>query len=93
MNEERRYLRKDYVTNDAYLFLYTDVGKSYSGYAIIYFYRRSGYVYDKLVQKDQSIPNENSHWRNYKFIKYLYNEIPLECDYYNKKIKFSSEDT
>ena len=36
---ERRILRKDYATNDTYLFFYTDIGKSYSIYAIIYFNR------------------------------------------------------
>ena len=66
---ERKVLRKDYVTNDAHLFLYTDVGKEYSGYATIDFNRGSGYCYGKIVKKDQSIPDENPHWRNYRFIK------------------------
>ena len=90
---ERKVLRKDYVTNDAHLFLYTDVGKEYSGYATIDFNRGSGYCYGKIVKKDQSIPDENPHWRNYRFIKYLDEENSLEYDFYNKKIKFSIEDT
>lgn len=90
---ERRILRKDYVTNDAHLFLYTDIGKSYSGYATVDFNRGSGYVYGKIVQKDQAIPDENPHWRNYRFIKYLEEENSLEYDFYNKKILFSETDT
>ena len=39
---ERRILRKYYVTNDAHLFLYTEVEKSYSGYTSIDFNRGSG---------------------------------------------------
>ena len=90
---ERRILRKDYVTNDAHLFLYTDVGKSYSGYATIDFNRGSGYVYGKIVKKDQEISDENPHWRNYRFIKYLDDENSLEYDFYNKKILFTDTDT
>ena len=90
---ERRILRKDYVTNNAYLFLYTDVGYQYNGYATVDFNRGSGYVYGKIVQKDQAIPDENPHWRNYRFIKSLGEENSLKYDFYNKKILFNSYDT
>ena len=89
---KRRILRKNYVENDAYLFLNTDFGKTYSRYSLIYFNRGCGYAYGKLIKGDQLIPNENPHWRNYRFIKYLDDDNSLEYDFYNKKIKFNSED-
>ena len=90
---ERRILRKDYVTNDAHLFLYTDVGKSYNGYVTVDFNRGSGFVYGKIVKKDQETSDVNPHWRNYRFIKYLEEDNSLEYDFYNKKILFKDTDT
>ena len=47
----RKILRKDYVTNDAHLFLYNDVDKLYIGYSKIDFNIGSEYAYGNLSKK------------------------------------------
>ena len=88
----REIQKKDYITNDAYLFLYTDIGNGDDGYVTIDFNRGSGYVYGKLVKTDQTEVDENADWRNYKFIRYK-DEKSLDYDYFNKKIKFTHDET
>ena len=84
--------RKEYITNDAYLFLYTDVGKDDSGYVTIDFDRGSGFAYGKLVQINQEGEDKNADWRKYRFIRFK-DENSLDYDYYNKKIRFKTGDT
>ena len=84
--------KKDYITNDAYLFLYTDVGKDDIGYVTFDFNRGSGYAYGKIVNAYQTESVDGADWRNYKFIRYK-DEQSLEYDFYNKKINFSDADT
>ena len=88
----REVQRRDYITNDVYLFLYTDIGLNDIGYVTIDFNRGSGYVYSKIVKVDQLEMDENADWRNYRFIRNT-NEKSLDYDFYNKKIIFIEVDT
>lgn len=84
--------RRDYITNDAYLFLYTDVGKGNSGYLTMDFNRGGGYVYARIVKIDQKESDKNPDWRNYAFLREKTDQ-GLYYDMYNKKIEFTAIDT
>ena len=84
--------RRDYITNYAYLFLYTEVGKDTSGYLTVDFNRGGGYVLAKIVKMDQTEADKDPDWRNYRFPRGK-NEKGLYYDMYNKKIQFNTADT
>ena len=84
--------RKDYITNDAYLFLYTDIGDRDEGYVSFDFNRGSGFVYGKIVKVDQEEMDEGADWRKYRFIRYK-DEKSLGYDFFNKRINFVSYNT
>ena len=88
----RGIIRKDYISGEAYLFLYTDVGKD-EGYITVNFDRESGFVYGKIVEIYQEKPDDNADWRNYRFIRDKTDPDSLYYDFYNKKLLFNSSET
>ena len=83
-------LRNDFISGEAYLFLYTDVDKG-DGYITINFYRGSGYIYAKVVKINQEKADDNAEWRKYRFPRSK--EESLYYDFYNKKILFNQYNT
>ena len=86
----RGELRTDFISGDAYLFLYTDIGKD-EGYITVNFYRGSGFIYSKVVQVNQESVDNDADWRNFHFPRTK--DESLYYDFYNKKIIFSETDT
>ena len=85
-------IKKDFLSGDKYLRLYTDIGKN-EGYITVNFYRGSGYIYAKIVEINQKDPDVGADWRNYKFPDKSDNKTTLKYDFYNKKILITEEDT
>ena len=88
----RGIIRKDYISGEAFLFLYTDVGQD-EGYVTVNFERESGFVYGKVVQIYQADPDVNADWRNYRFIRNKNEDGSLYYDFYNKKLLFNKTST
>ena len=84
-------VKKDYVSGNTWLYLFTDVGKDDSGYISINFERGSFEVFAKIVQKNQEKEDPEPEWRKYKFPKYV--NKSLLYDFYNKKLYFTNEET
>ena len=93
----RGIIRNEYISGNAFLFLYSDIGNN-EGYISINFYRRSGYIFAKIVEKEPLSHNEEGiielepDWRNYRFIRNK-EEESLYYDFYNRKILFTKADT
>jgi len=88
----RGIIRKDYISGDAFLFIYTDVGQD-EGYITINFDRESGFVFGKVVEIYQTKVDTDADWRNYKFIRNKNEDGSLKYDFYNKKLLFSKAET
>ena len=86
----RGSLRTDFISGEAYLFLYTDIGKD-EGYITINFYRGSGYIYSRVVEVNQEYVDNDVDWRNFHFPRTK--DESLYYDFYNKKILFNENDT
>jgi len=88
----RGIIRKDYISGEAYLFLYTNVGQD-EGYITVNFDRESGFVYGKVVEIYQETQDDKADWRNYRFIRNKNEKDSLYYDFYNKKLLFTKSDT
>ena len=92
------YLQKgqaklDFVCNDNYYYLYTDIGKNEIGEITINFLREFGYLWAKVVRKDQSVKDTNANWRDiYRMPSEEYGDS-LYYNGYNKKLVVNEEDT
>ena len=92
------YLQKgqaklDFVCGDNYYYLYTDIGKNEIGEITINFLREFGYLWAKVVRKDQTIKDANANWRDiYRMPSEEYGDS-LYYNGYTKKLVVSAEDT
>ena len=83
-------LGTDFVSGEAYLFIYSDIGQN-EGYVTINFYRGSGYIYAKVAEINQASVDNDPDWRHFHFPRTV--EESLYYDFYNKKILFKEKDT
>ena len=92
------YLQKgqaklDYVCGDNYYYLYTDIGKNEIGEITINFLREFGYLWAKVVRKDQTVKDTNANWRDiYRMPSEEYGDS-LYYNGYTKKLVVTDEDT
>ena len=86
----RGIIKNDFISGNATLFLYTDVGPD-AGYITVNYHRGSGFIFARIVQIDQETVDTDHDWRNYHFPR-TKNES-LYYDFFNKKILFTKEDT
>ena len=62
------YLQKgiskfDFAFSDNFYYFYTDIGRNEKGEITVNFLREFGYLWAKVVRKDQSKPDEEANWR------------------------------
>ena len=92
------YLQKgqaklDFVCGDQFYYLYTDIGKNEIGEITINFLREFGYLWAKVVRKDQILPDEDANWRGIYRMPSKNWEDSLPFNQYTKKLFVTSEDT
>ena len=82
----------DFLLGNNAQYYYTDLGKDEEGYAIVNYYRGSGRIYGKIVQKNIDKIEEGADWREkYKFPETV--EESMEFYGYIKKIMIRKEET
>ena len=92
------YLQKgqaklDFVCGDQFYYLYTDIGKNEIGEITVNFLREFGYLWAKVVRKDQTIPDDDANWRGiYRMPSKDWGDS-LSFNQYTKKLFVSSDDT
>ena len=89
----RGIIKNEFLSGDAYLYLYTDVGKNNQGYITVNYKRGSGFIYAKIVDINQKTIDKDPDWRNYRFPKTKNETGSLRYDFFNKKILFAREET
>ena len=91
------YIKKNQVQIDFLLgnntqYYYTDLGKGEEGYAKVNYYRGSGRIYGKIVQKNTDKIEEGANWREkYKFPETI--EESMEFIGYIRKIMIRKNET
>ena len=90
---QKSQAKRDFTCGDKIYYLYTDIGKNEIGEVSVNFLRDFGYVWAKIVRKDQSQADEEANWRGFFRMpsedwqdSYLHNQ-------YTKKIEFGVEET
>ena len=86
-------MRIDFTYEDRFYYLYTDIGKYEIGEVSIKFFRDFGYVWGKIVRKDQIISDEEANWRGIYRMPSEDWKDSLPYDIYNNKLIISKEDT
>ena len=92
------YLQKgqaklDYVCGDRYYYLYTDIGKNEIGEVTLNFLREFGYIWAKIVRKDQTFVDEEANWRGVYRMPSKEWEDSLPYNGYTKKLYVDSKVT
>ena len=86
----------DYTCGDRYYYLYTDIGKNEEGYVLVKFFKDYGYIYGKVVKKNQSTSDQEYNFRGiYRMPSIEWEDsLPVESiDKYTQKLIISNEDT
>ena len=92
------YLQKgqakvDFVCGDKLYYLYTDIGKNEIGEITINFFREFGYIWGRIVRKDQTSIDEEANWRGIYRMPSKEWEDSLPFNGYTKKLFVNPEDT
>ena len=92
------YLQKgqaklDYVCGDRYYYLYTDIGKNEIGEVTLNFLREFGYIWAKIVRKDQTFVDEEANWRGVYRMPSKEWDDSLPYNGYTKKLYVDSKVT
>ena len=83
----------DFVCGDNYYYLYTDIGKNEIGEITLNFLREFGYIWAKVVRKDQTQAEEEANWRGVYRLPSKDWEDSLPYNGYTKKLLVTPEDT
>ena len=83
----------DFVCGDKYYYLYTDIGKNEVGEVSVNFLREFGYIWGKVVRKDQMYADEEANWRGIYRMPSKDWEDSLPYNGYTKKLMVKPEDT
>lgn len=84
--------KKDFISEGALLFLYTDIDKDDSGYISLNIDRGSLEIFGRIVEKNKKGIESDSDWRQFRFPRNK-EEGDLKYDFYNKKLLFTNADT
>ena len=92
------YLQKgqakvDFVCGDKLYYLYTDIGKNEIGEITINFFREFGYIWGRIVRKDQTSIDEEANWRGIYRMPSKEWEDSLPFNGYTKKFEVGLEQT
>ena len=83
--------KRDFVSGDVKLYVYTDLGRGDQGYITANFQRGSGSIYAKVVPIGEISNNTTPDWRNYTFPKSVSDSLRYNQN--EKKIIFDLYDT
>jgi hypothetical protein len=92
------YLQKgqaklDFVCGDRYYYLYTDIGKNEIGEVTVNFLREFGYIWARVVRKDQTFVDEEANWRGKYRMPSREWEDSLPYNGYTKKLYVDPKET
>ena len=92
------YLQKgqaklDFVCGDNYYYLYTDIGKNDIGEITINFLREFGYLWAKVVRKDQDFIDTDANWKGIYRMPSKESGDSLPFNEYTKRMTVTSENT
>ena len=92
------YLKKnqfklDFVIGYRIYYLYTDIGKNELGEITINFLREFGYIWAKVVRKDQTSVDKEANWRGIYRLPSPDWEDSIQYNKYTKKLTVNPEDT
>ena len=92
------YLKKnqfklDLVFGGKIYYLYTDIGKNEIGEITVNFLREYGYIWAKVVRKDQTSVDEEANWRGIYRMPSPDWEDSIQNNRYTKKLTVNPEDT
>ena len=90
---QKSIAKKDFTCGDKLYYLYTDIGKNEIGEVSINFLRDFGYVWGKVVRKDQTFTDPEANWRGVYRMPSEEWEDSLPFNGYTKKFEVGLEQT